>query len=115
MRMLESKVALGALLNSAERYPAPYCHSGTRIAVKKVVKNWIGRRGFRSEKRIMWISGPPGVGKSAILQTVCEELSGEIVSHPGGDGSNLGDDDGGDRNGNGHDDDGGNNGKIGDE
>ena len=27
----------------------------------------------------MWISGPVGVGKSAILQTVCEELTGESV------------------------------------
>ena len=25
----------------------------------------------------MWISGPPGVGKTAILQTVYEELTGE--------------------------------------
>jgi len=73
---LESKVAFGALLNSAERYPAPHCHPGTRIAAKKVTKDWIGRRGFGSEKRIMWISGGPGVGKSAVLQTVCEELTG---------------------------------------
>ena len=74
---LESKVAFGALLNSAERFPAPQCHPDTRVAAKKVVKNWIGRRGFGSEKSIMWISGPPGVGKSAILQTVCEELAGD--------------------------------------
>jgi len=74
---LEAKVAFGALLNSEERYPAPQCHPDTRVAAKKVVKGWIGRRGFGSEKSIMWISGPPGVGKSAILQTVCEELTGE--------------------------------------
>jgi len=73
---LESKVAFGALLESDERYPAPKCHPDTRINAKKVVKDWIGRRGFGSKNRIMWISGPPGVGKSAILQTVCEELSG---------------------------------------
>ena len=73
---LEAKVAFGALLNSEERYPAPHCHPDTRVAAKKVVKDWVGRRGFGSEKRIMWISGPPGVGKSAILQTVCEELAG---------------------------------------
>ena len=72
---LESKVAFGALLDSDERYPAPYCHPNTRVVIKKEVKNWIGKRGFGSEKSIMWISGPPGVGKSAILQTVCQELN----------------------------------------
>ena len=25
----------------------------------------------------MWMSGAPGVGKSAIVQTVCEELGGD--------------------------------------
>ena len=89
---LESKVAFGALLNSAERYPAPHCHPGTRIAVKKVVKDWIGRGGFGSEKRIMWISGGPGVGKSAILQTVCETLTGDDELDSGDDISDLGDD-----------------------
>ena len=89
MRMLESNVALGALLNSAERYPAPHCHPGTLIVAKKVVKNWIGRRGFGSDKRIMWISGGPGVGKSAILQTVCEELTGEDELTSGEDASNI--------------------------
>ena len=91
--MLEPKVASGALLNSAERYPAPHCHPGTRIAAKKAVKHWIGRRGFGSEKRIMWISGPPGVGKSAILQTVCEELTGDDESDSGDDTPDLEDDD----------------------
>jgi len=90
---LESKVAFSALLNSGERYPAPHCHPGTRIAAKKVVKDWIGRRGFGSEKKLMWISGPPGVGKSAILQTVCEELTEDDESGSGDDTSNLGDND----------------------
>ena len=40
----------------------------------------------------MWISGPPGVGKSAILQTVCEELTGEVGSDAKDDTSDLGDD-----------------------
>ena len=54
----------------------PFCHPNTHIAVRRVVKDWIGRRGFGSEKGVMWISGGPGVGKSAILQTTCEELIG---------------------------------------
>ena len=56
----------------------------------------------------MWISGPPGVGKSAILQTVCEELAGDNESHPvDGD-----DDDENDRDDD--DDDDGDDGEIGD-
>ena len=81
---LESKVAFGALLSSEERSPAPRCHPGTRVAALKAVKDWIARKGFGSEKGIMWISGPLGVGKSAILQTVCETLTGDGASDFGG-------------------------------
>ena len=41
----------------------------------------------------MWISGPPGIGKSAILQTVCEELTRDDESDSRDDTSDLGDDD----------------------
>ena len=36
--------------------------------------DWICRRGEWADKGIMWMSGAPGVGKSAILQTMCEAL-----------------------------------------
>jgi len=39
-----------------------------------VVKDWIWRHGDDSEKDVMWMSGAPGVGKSAIAQTVGETL-----------------------------------------
>ena len=59
----------------------------------------------------MWISGPPGVGKSAILQTVCEELTGDDGLTSGDDTSDLGDDnDDGDND----DDDDGGDGAVGD-
>ena len=77
---LESCVAFDALLNAKERYPAPRCHPDTRQAAQDVVTNWIRRRGVWAHKGIMWISGAPGVGKSAILQTVCEALGGDDVS-----------------------------------
>jgi len=71
---LESCVAFDALLNSKERYPAPRCHVDTRTAAQTVVTDWILRRGLWADKGIMWMSGAPGVGKSAIVQTVCEVL-----------------------------------------
>jgi len=77
VQLLESRIALDALLNSKERFPPPKCHPSTRKAAQKVVKDWIQRRGDGWEKDIMWLSGAPGVGKSAILQTVCETLGAD--------------------------------------
>jgi len=74
LALLESKVAFDALLNSGARYPAPKCHVDTRKAAQEVVTNWLCGRGEWAEKGIMWMSGAPGVGKSAIVQTVCELL-----------------------------------------
>ena len=74
-RYLEDIVAFDALLYSQERFPAPHCHPDTRKAVLEIVESWIWNRqgGF---KDILWISGAPGVGKSAVVQTICEMLSG---------------------------------------
>ena len=77
---LESYVVFGAFLKSGVRYPAPTCHPHTRQEAQAVVKNWIWRRGEESEKDIMWMSGPPGVGKSATIQTVCEVLDVDVKS-----------------------------------
>ena len=74
---LEDIVAFDALLNSNERYPAPRCHPDTRKVALEIVGNWIGNRGA-GFRRIMWVSGAPGVGKSALLQTTCGRLAAEI-------------------------------------
>ena len=71
---LEAHVSFDALFNSEARYMPPKCHPDTRKAALAVVKNWLCREGEGSEKGIMWMSGAPGVGKSAIAQTVCEDL-----------------------------------------
>jgi len=72
---LEDIVAFGALLNAGERFPAPKCHPDTRKAALEIVTNWIWNPGA-GFKGIMWVSGAPGVGKSALLQTACELLAG---------------------------------------
>jgi len=77
LALLESKAALDALLNAGARYPAPKCHVDTRKAAQGVVTGWICGEGEWAEKGIMWISGAPGVGKSAIVQTVCETLQAD--------------------------------------
>ena len=39
--------------------------------------DWICRRGDEADKDIMWMSGAPGVGKSAIAQTASETLGAD--------------------------------------
>jgi len=77
VRLLKAKVAFDALLNATERYPAPKCHPNTRTVALRVIKHWIRRKGYGSEKGIMWMSGAPGVGKSAMVQTTCETLGSD--------------------------------------
>ncbi|KAJ3557691.1 hypothetical protein NP233_g11676 [Leucocoprinus birnbaumii] len=60
----------GAELDSSARDPPPRCHPGTRISILQRVEHWL-RNPCRA-KRILWLVGPAGVGKSAIMQTVAE-------------------------------------------
>ena len=71
---LQSNVVHDALLLAVERFPQPKCHPETRVAAQGVVADWLCRKGPSAKKGIMWLSGAPGVGKSAIVQTVCEAL-----------------------------------------
>ncbi|KAF8984543.1 hypothetical protein BDQ17DRAFT_1499354 [Cyathus striatus] len=61
---------LGASHQSEERYDAPKCHPDTREAVINDIMSWVNSK---DPKRIMWLHGPAGAGKSAILQTVAEQ------------------------------------------
>jgi hypothetical protein len=74
-KALLEHVAHGALHDSAERGPdAPKCHPETRIAVQKDIMSWI-RHGEEEDapKRILWLSGPAGSGKTAIAGTIADE------------------------------------------
>ncbi|KAF8988951.1 hypothetical protein BDQ17DRAFT_1393366 [Cyathus striatus] len=67
----ESASCLGASHQSEERYDAPKCHPDTREAVINDIMSWVNAKD--PEKRIMWLNGPAGAGKSAIIQTVAEQ------------------------------------------
>ena len=56
--------------DSSTRYDPPKCHPGTRHAILEQLIQWIF--GHDSEALIMWLYGPAGAGKSAILQTIAE-------------------------------------------
>ncbi|KAJ3517087.1 hypothetical protein NMY22_g14045 [Coprinellus aureogranulatus] len=72
---LEKNVAHGAAHDSAERgFDAPKCHPETRIAVQQEIMSWI-EHGSRdaNPRKIMWLSGPAGSGKTAIAGAIADE------------------------------------------
>ncbi|KXN85275.1 hypothetical protein AN958_11539 [Leucoagaricus sp. SymC.cos] len=60
----------GAEYDSSERDPPPKCHPGTRRKIIERIQSWF-RNPFRT-RRLLWLVGPAGVGKSAIMQTLAE-------------------------------------------
>lgn len=72
---LLKRVAIGALHDSEERGPdAPKCHPKTRKVVQREILGWIGHGERRDNvKRILFLSGPAGSGKTAILGTIADE------------------------------------------
>ena len=62
-------IAASAMHDSKERFPQPKCHPYTRERILQTILNWAESD---SCKRILWLSGSAGTGKSAIAQTVSE-------------------------------------------
>ncbi|RXW16147.1 hypothetical protein EST38_g9708 [Candolleomyces aberdarensis] len=77
---LREHIAAGALHNSAERCDAPKCHPETRVAVQEEVVSWICD-GDSDEDRegIMWVTGPAGSGKTAIMGSVADGCQGKGI------------------------------------
>ncbi|CAA7265658.1 unnamed protein product [Cyclocybe aegerita] len=66
-------ISTQALHDSPERYPLQ-CHPGTRKRVLESILRWIDADPSPS-CRVFWLYGRPGVGKSAILKTITDELA----------------------------------------
>ncbi|TEB33392.1 hypothetical protein FA13DRAFT_1730396 [Coprinellus micaceus] len=75
LKDLYSNIAVGALYNSAERFNAPTCHPDTRKAVQREIHQWMVDGD--PNKRILWLTGPAGAGKSAIMGSIAEVLHRE--------------------------------------
>ncbi|KAJ3505354.1 hypothetical protein NMY22_g17615 [Coprinellus aureogranulatus] len=71
--LLRTHISEGAMHNSDERCDPPMCHPETRKAVQDDIFSWI-KHGDRDAqpKKILWMSGPAGCGKTAIAGTVAE-------------------------------------------
>ncbi|KAF8175297.1 hypothetical protein K438DRAFT_2045892 [Mycena galopus ATCC 62051] len=70
--LLHSAVALAAIYNSAESFPQPKCHPETRTKIRENLRQWSLETD--PESTILWLHGPAGAGKSAIMQTLARDL-----------------------------------------
>ncbi|KAJ7469911.1 hypothetical protein B0H11DRAFT_1386938 [Mycena galericulata] len=73
MAILHRAVALDALYNSAESFPPPRCHPETRTKILDDLFSWATDEAFGT-RSILWLYGPAGAGKSAIMQTLSRRL-----------------------------------------
>ncbi|KXN81742.1 hypothetical protein AN958_03759 [Leucoagaricus sp. SymC.cos] len=71
IRRLAEKALPDAFFDSAARCPPPRCHPDTRIELRNSIIRWIIDQSRTSN--LLWLYGPAGIGKSAILQTIAEE------------------------------------------
>ncbi|KAJ3567663.1 hypothetical protein NP233_g6219 [Leucocoprinus birnbaumii] len=59
--------------DSAARYPPPRCHVGTRQEYISKITDWALGVSYQ-DTSMLWISGPFGVGKTAVAQSASEAL-----------------------------------------
>ncbi|KDR76919.1 hypothetical protein GALMADRAFT_419273 [Galerina marginata CBS 339.88] len=72
-QFVEDHVVAGALHNSEEVSDQPKCHPGTRVAILDHLIAWA--TALTIAIPIIWLHGPAGAGKSAILRTIAQNLS----------------------------------------
>ncbi|KAJ7845482.1 hypothetical protein B0H13DRAFT_2409730, partial [Mycena leptocephala] len=89
LHILHRAIAGDAFHDSAERHPQPRCHPETRTEMLDKLWNWTcGNYCFNgndvdsenedhSGRKIIWLYGPAGAGKSAIAQSLCQKLEAE--------------------------------------
>ncbi|KAF9445649.1 hypothetical protein P691DRAFT_795362 [Macrolepiota fuliginosa MF-IS2] len=68
MKILAEHVMVGAEFDSSDHRPS--CHSETRRDISHSIQSWM--HNLARKYKILWLHGPAGVGKSAILQTIAE-------------------------------------------
>ncbi|KAF5329379.1 hypothetical protein D9619_009216 [Psilocybe cf. subviscida] len=82
LKTLYDRVAPNAILNAGGRADEVKCYPGTREEVIDLTERWMeGKDGVAHG--MMWLSGPAGAGKSAIVQTIaerCEERGVQAAS-----------------------------------
>ncbi|KAF8203564.1 hypothetical protein K438DRAFT_573649 [Mycena galopus ATCC 62051] len=72
---LHRAAASDASHDAGERFPVPHCHPETRTDILAELHDWVLEDDPKS--RILWLHGPAGAGKSAVAQTLCQNLEAE--------------------------------------
>ncbi|KAF7369156.1 NACHT domain-containing protein [Mycena venus] len=75
LHILQRAAASDAFHDSAERYPQPKCHTDTRTEMLQDLLKWSSSTDSNSS--VLWLHGPAGAGKSAIMQSLCQRLEME--------------------------------------
>jgi hypothetical protein len=70
MKDLLKETIPGAASDSSARHPPPRCHPGTRLAILERCLHFITH--CNAEKKMRWVVGAAGVGKSAVMQNVAD-------------------------------------------
>jgi hypothetical protein len=73
MSLLSQHIIQGAAHDSSARTPPPRCHPDTRVKLIARITAWF--EGQVLQELLLWITGPAGVGKSAVVQTFAEYLA----------------------------------------
>ncbi|KAF5346544.1 hypothetical protein D9756_010035 [Leucocoprinus leucothites] len=71
---LAAKGMPSAMLESKERAYAPRCNEDTHQTLRDEIAHWVQDD---AERPVLWLWGPAAVGKSAVAQTVAEDLKKE--------------------------------------
>ncbi|KAF5321904.1 hypothetical protein D9619_001833 [Psilocybe cf. subviscida] len=74
--VLYQRVAPNAVLNDGGRADDAKCHPGTREEVIGLIEEWMDAT---KSDRILWLSGPAGGGKTAIMKTITERAASRGV------------------------------------
>ena len=70
--ILHRAVAVEAIHDSAESFPQPRCHPDTRTKMLEDLYKWAVDP--HPQSTVLWLYGPAGAGKSAIMQTLARRL-----------------------------------------
>ncbi|KAK7000178.1 hypothetical protein R3P38DRAFT_3219058 [Favolaschia claudopus] len=76
LRILYNASASNATHDAGESFTHPPCHPNTRLEILNHLTTW-SQDTRDSASQILWVHGPAGTGKSAIAQSLCEELQAQ--------------------------------------
>ncbi|KAF9447910.1 hypothetical protein P691DRAFT_793112 [Macrolepiota fuliginosa MF-IS2] len=76
IKLLSEHIIVGAEYDSSDHRPS--CHPETRVSISGNIQAWM--HDFIRKYKILWLHGPAGVGKSAILQTIAETEAKSLTS-----------------------------------